>query len=69
METGEVAGEIMTLLLSRTNKQGKEFTDECISVLTLCMSEIIRSSFCSGHYQDAIAEINRQIYEDLPDDN
>jgi hypothetical protein len=62
---GETSGQIIEFIMSKTKKEGKEFTDDCIAVLTLCCSEIIKSSFCSSHYQHAIEEIVKQIKEDL----
>lgn len=65
MNTGEVAGDVISLIMSRTESQGRVFVDECLEVLSLCCSELIRSGFCPSHRDDAIEVLVAQIRDDL----
>jgi len=68
---GEIAGEVMELIMSKTNKlkEGKEFTDACLDILTLCISELIKAGYCNLHYGDALDKATKQIKEDLSIDD
>ena len=65
MNINENASYILMHLMSKTESQREEFTRQCMEVLTLCMSELIRASYCPSHYQDGIDEMVKQIKEDL----
>lgn len=66
MTTSERAGKTLEYIMKIvTDKQGKEFIDECLQILTLCTSEIIKAGFCPDHYESAINEVLRQIKSDF----
>ena len=67
MNEGAIAGEVMELIMSKIDekKQGMAFSHECLCILTLCISELIKCSFCDSHYEYAVEKTIKMIKEDL----
>jgi len=69
MDIGEVAGEVLKLMNSKTEKKGPEFTKEILNVLSVCTCEFIRASYCTNDYDTAldifIEEVTSRLIEHL----
>lgn len=65
MNVGEISGKTMEFIMSKIDSEGIKFSDECMEILTLCISELIKASFCKSHYTYAIDKAINLIKEDF----
>lgn len=69
IDVSEIAGELLETIINKLKDiNGKEFTNECLDILTLCCSEMIKAGYCKSHYDEALNKIINQIKEDLQND-
>ena len=68
MDVSDKASQTIDFLISLMgDKEGKEFCDEMLEVLTLCISGMIKASCCDCCYEAGVKEVVKQITKDFPE--
>jgi hypothetical protein len=64
---GEKASEVMEFIMNSVclDTGPDKFSKECMEILTLCISELIKASYCSCHYREGMQLAIDQIKSDF----
>jgi hypothetical protein len=67
LNIGELAGDTMQFIMQKTDylPVGKDCVKVYLGILTLCISEVIKASYCPSHYSQALENCYDQIMQDF----